>query len=114
MTYTEKITDADKGIVHFGGESKEVIEAEDRWHKAIKEIEEKETELGRAFASGMKAGVQEMLEKVVREIEKLKKDDSQIKGDLIKNTKEVLNGYLIRGGNQALDDLKPIISNLLK
>ena len=29
---TENITDADKGIVHFGGESKEVIEAEDRWH----------------------------------------------------------------------------------
>ena len=55
MTNTEN--DADKGIVHFGGESKEVIEAEDRWHKAI---EENETELGRAFASGMKAGRQKM------------------------------------------------------
>ena len=62
MTNTEN--DADKGIVHFGGESKEVIEAEDRWHKAIEEIEENETELGRAFASGMKAGRQEMLEKM--------------------------------------------------
>jgi len=27
-----KENDADKGIVHFGGESKEEIEAEDRWH----------------------------------------------------------------------------------
>ena len=33
MTNTDKITDADKGIVHFGGESKEEIEAEDRWHE---------------------------------------------------------------------------------
>ena len=29
---TNKENDADKGIVHFGGESKEEIEAEDRWH----------------------------------------------------------------------------------
>ena len=72
MTNTEKITDADKGIVHFGGESKEVIEAEDRWHKAIEEIEENETELGRAFTSGMKAGRQEMLEKMRGDISKVK------------------------------------------
>ena len=32
---TENITDADKGIVHFGGESKEEIEAEDRWHDEL-------------------------------------------------------------------------------
>jgi len=53
-------------------------------------------------------------EEIERAIEKQKKDDSQIKGDIIEDTKEVLNGYLIRGGNQALEDLKPIITNILK
>ena len=29
---SEPMNDADNGIIHMGGESKEEIEAEDRWH----------------------------------------------------------------------------------
>ena len=76
------------------------------------DLGEETSKLENILRQALEDTVAEERERVRGVIEKQKKDDSQIKGDIIEDTKEVLNGYLIRGGNQALDNLLSSLDKL--